>query len=139
MAKKEKQLGFAEIGLTDLKENITKSFINRIAGIIKLTYTNNVGHGDLDKTFGPEDIFYYAYAIFHSPTYRTRYAEQLKIDFPRLPITSDKRLFRRLVALGNELVNLHLLGENPFDSSKTILDEPSKWKIKIGGTDPFKS
>jgi len=89
-----------------------------------------------DERLTPEEIFYYAYAVFHSPTYRTRYAEQLKIDFPRLPLTSDKELFKRLVALGNELVNLHLLGENPFDSSKTILDNSSKWNIKIGGTAP---
>lgn len=91
---------------------------------------------DGDERLTPEEIFYYAYAVFHSPTYRIRYAEQLKIDFPRLPITRDKELFKRLVALGNELVNLHLLGENPFDSSKTILDDSSKWNIKIGGTVP---
>ncbi|MFM6282478.1 MAG: type ISP restriction/modification enzyme [Dolichospermum sp.] len=43
-----------------------------------------------------EQIFYYAYAIFHSPIYRTRYAEFLKIDFPRLPLTSNKNLFNEL-------------------------------------------
>ncbi|KKU25425.1 MAG: hypothetical protein UX37_C0023G0015 [Microgenomates group bacterium GW2011_GWA2_46_16] len=89
-----------------------------------------------DDYFGPEDIFYYAYAIFHSPTYRSRYAEQLKIDFPRLPLTGDKKLFAQLVRFGNKLVNLHLLGENPFDKSKTIFDEPEKWGIKIGGAKP---
>ena len=89
-----------------------------------------------DDYFGPEDIFYYAYAIFHSPTYRSRYAEQLKIDFPRLPLTGDKKLFAQLVRFGNELVNLHLLGENPFDKSKTIFDEPEKWGVKIGGEKP---
>jgi len=62
-------------------------------------------------TFGPEDIFYYAYAVFHSPTYRTRYAEFLKIDFPRLPLTSDKELFAALVAKGNRLADLHLMRE----------------------------
>lgn len=89
-----------------------------------------------DDRLTPEEIFYYAYAIFHSPTYRSRYAEQLKIDFPRLPLTGDKKLFAQLVALGKELVNLHLLGENPFDKSNTILDEQEKWDIKIGGEKP---
>lgn len=89
-----------------------------------------------DDYFGPEDVFYYAYAIFHSPTYRSRYAEQLKIDFPRLPLTGDKKLFAQLVRFGNELVNLHLLGENPFDKSKTIFDEQEKWGVKIGGAKP---
>jgi hypothetical protein len=62
--------------------------------------------------FTPEDVFDYIYAIFHSPTYRKRYAEFLKIDFPRVPLTSDRMLFWKLVALGRELVALHLL-ESP--------------------------
>lgn len=88
---------------------------------------------DGDVRLTPEEIFYYAYAIFYSPTYRLRYAEQLKIDFPRLPLTADKELFAKLAALGNELVNLHLLGENPLDKTKTIFDDSEKWGIKIDG------
>ncbi len=64
-------------------------------------------------TFGPEDVFNYIYAVFHSPTYRTRYAEFLKSDFPRVPLTSDVKLFRSLCGLGAELVALHLL-ESPL-------------------------
>jgi len=68
--------------------------------------------------FGPEDVFNYMYAIFHSPTYRTRYAEFLKSDFPRVPLTSDVNLFRALCEKGAELVALHLLEspalENPI-------------------------
>ena len=52
-----------------------------------------------DDTFGPEDILHYAYAVFHSPTYRERYAEFLKIDFPRLPLTSDRELFKALAEM----------------------------------------
>jgi len=62
--------------------------------------------------FGPEDLLAYLYALLHSPTYRERYAEFLKIDFPRVPLTSDVALFWRLVALGRELIALHLL-ESP--------------------------
>jgi predicted helicase len=57
----------------------------------------------------PEAIFYYAYAVFHSPTYRQRYGEFLKIDFPRLPLTSDNELFTTLAKKGEELVELHLM------------------------------
>lgn len=57
----------------------------------------------------PETIFYYAYAVFHSPTYRQRYAEFLKIDFPRLPLTKNKQLFTTLATQGETLVNLHLM------------------------------
>jgi len=71
-----------------------------------------VDRGDLKKTVGPEDVFHYAYAVFHSPAYRERYAEFLKIDFPRLPLTCDLKLFRALAAKGAELVALHLM-ESP--------------------------
>jgi predicted helicase len=67
----------------------------------------------------PEDIFHYAYAVFHSSTYRTRYAEFLKIDFPRLPLTSDKKLFAKLVTKGRELVELHLLKSPKVDDFVT--------------------
>lgn len=117
------------------KPNLKQDFIKILSKKIGLDFISD-GSGDLEKTVGPEAVFYYAYAIFHSPTYRSRYAEQLKIDFPRLPLTSDKKLFAQLVRFGNELVNLHLLGENPFDKSKTIFDEPEKWGVKIGGTKP---
>jgi len=70
------------------------------------------GKGDLKKTFGPEDVFNYIYAVFHSPTYRNRYAEFLKSDFPRVPLTSNLKLFRLLCILGGELVALQLL-ESP--------------------------
>ncbi|GAC1406363.1 MAG: hypothetical protein NVSMB49_25930 [Ktedonobacteraceae bacterium] len=67
------------------------------------------GRGDLHETFGPEDVFAYMYAVFHAPTYRARYAEFLKIDFPRLPLTSNVELFRVLCGLGQRLVSLHLM------------------------------
>jgi hypothetical protein len=67
------------------------------------------GTGDLEETLGPEDVFHYIYAILHSPTYRTRYAEFLKADFPRVPLTSDAGLFRALCGLGGELAAYHLL------------------------------
>ncbi|OHY35542.1 type ISP restriction/modification enzyme [Cylindrospermopsis raciborskii] len=57
----------------------------------------------------PETIFYYIYAIFHSPTYRTRYAEFLKIDFPRVPLTRNNNLFCQLAECGEQLVALHLM------------------------------
>ena len=64
---------------------------------------------NLGYTPTPEAIFYYIYAIFHSPTYRSRYAEFLKIDFPRVPLTRNDALFRQLAAYGEELVALHLM------------------------------
>jgi len=57
----------------------------------------------------PEDVFHYAYATLHAPTYRPRYAPFLKTDFPRLPLPPDADAFQTLAALGSKLVALHLL------------------------------
>jgi predicted helicase len=82
------------------------------------------------NSFGPEDVFYYAYAVFHSPTYRTRYAEFLKIDFPPLPLTGDKKLFAKLVEKGKELVELHLLRSGKVDEFITTYPEAGDNKVE---------
>ena len=64
----------------------------------------------------PEDIFHYIYAVLHSNIYRTKYAEFLKIDFPRVPFTKDKRLFQELAVYGKRLADLHLMQSFEFDS-----------------------
>jgi hypothetical protein len=99
----------------DRRPNFTDKFSKALSKTIKLSMLAD-GTGDLHKTFGPEDVFHYMYAVFHNPTYRSRYAEFLKIDFPRLPLTSNVALFRQLCVLGKELVALHLLeaeGQKP--------------------------
>ncbi|MFN9534242.1 MAG: type ISP restriction/modification enzyme, partial [Pseudanabaena sp.] len=68
------------------------------------------------------DIFYYIYATFHSPTYRQRYAEFLKIDFPRVPLTSNKQLFWELATKGDKLVKLHLMKETGAEISNYPID-----------------
>lgn len=94
------------------RANLALEFIDDLSARLQLDFVPD-GCGDLRKTFGPEDVFHYAYAVFHSPAYRTRYAEFLKIDFPRLPLTRDASRFRSLCALGKELVALHLMEQLP--------------------------
>ena len=94
------------------RPNLNPEFIKAVSDKLGLTFVED-DRGDLEQTFGPEDIFNYAYAVFHSPTYRARYAEFLKIDFPRLPLTSNKELFKALAEKGTELVSLHLM-ESPL-------------------------
>ncbi len=62
-----------------------------------------------NNTFTPLDILDYIYAILHSPTYREKYKEFLKIDFPRVPYPKDKKTFWSLVKLGKEVREIHLL------------------------------
>ncbi len=88
--------------------NLNPEFIKAFSEKLGMKFIDD-GKGDMKETFGLEDIFNYAYAVFHSPTYRTRYSEFLKIDFPRLPLTSNKELFKALATKGAELVSLHLM------------------------------
>lgn len=91
------------------RPNLSPRFLKAVATQLHLQQTGR--HG-LPDGLTPEDIFHYAYAVFHSPGYRSRYAEFLKIDFPRLPLTGNLELFRVLARLGSELTALHLL-ESP--------------------------
>ncbi|MFQ6066153.1 MAG: type ISP restriction/modification enzyme [bacterium] len=67
----------------------------------------------------PEEIFYYIYAVLYSNTYRERYQEFLKIDFPRIPLTHDYKVFGALSDLGKELVELHLLKHLSLSQTET--------------------
>ncbi len=69
-----------------------------------------------DKEPSSEDIFNYIYAVFYAQAYREKYKEFLKIDFPRVPFTSNGNLFRELSALGERLVGLHLLKSHELDT-----------------------
>lgn len=69
----------------------------------------------IESTVGktqPKEILDYIYAVLHSPKYREKYKEFLKIDFPRVPYPKDKKTFKELVKQGTELRELHLL-ESP--------------------------
>ncbi len=68
------------------------------------------------KQPSPEEIFHYIYAVLYSDTYRTKYAEFLKTDFPRAPFTGDYKLFRKMSVYGNWLVDLHLLKSHELDT-----------------------
>ncbi|MDM3843723.1 MAG: N-6 DNA methylase [Aphanizomenon gracile PMC638.10] len=98
------------------KPNLSPEFITEFSQKLDLEFIFD-GKGDKNKTFGPEDIFNYIYAIFHSPNYRQRYAEFLKIDFPRVPLTSNSALFWELVIKGDKLVKYHLMKETGTEIS----------------------
>ena len=78
----------------------------------KLVETLTEAHGQAPS---PEEIFHYIYAILHAPTYREKYAEFLRTDFPRVPFAGDRKLFAALAALGTRLADLHLLTSPELD------------------------
>ncbi len=61
------------------------------------------------RKFTPEQLLHYVYAVLYSNTYREKYTQFLRIDFPRIPFVSDHKLFLDVAALGEELADLHLL------------------------------
>ena len=107
-----------DLDVPESAPNLAPEFVAEVAAAFDLEFTPN-GRGDLETTFGPEDVFHYIYAILHSPEYRSRYADFLKSDFPRVPLP-DRRtgryirrlrraLFAQLVELGARLSALHLM------------------------------
>jgi predicted helicase len=111
------------------KPNLAPPFLRALATALLLKTTG--AHG-LPTGLTPEDIFHYIYAVFHSPGYRSRYAEFLKIDFPRLPLTGSLELFRALAQLGGELVALHLLESPRLDQPITEFIGSNKQVAKVG-------
>ncbi len=82
------------------------------------------------RHYGPEEILGYLYAVFHSPTYRGKYLEFLKNDFPRVPFVDRRKTFETLSALGWELIQAHLLKSIPQEpvidvtSGDFIVEQP---------------
>jgi len=63
-------------------------------------------------TLYPFGILCYIYAVLHSPTYREKYKDFLRIDFPRIPYPKNLKNFDRLIDLGYSLIYLHLLEDD---------------------------
>ena len=88
--------------------NLSEEFVEALGSSLALEFVPD-GSGDLQRSFGPEDVLHYLYAVLHSPEYRRRYADFLKSDFARVPLTGDRSLFAALVDLGKRLTSLHLM------------------------------
>ena len=84
--------------------------------------------GGVNGVLYPQDLFDYIYAVLHSPSYRERYKEFLKIDFPRIPYPTDWEQFRDLAEKGEELRQLHLMEDLP---SKTGITFPVAGSLQV--------
>ena len=142
--------------------NLNIEIIQQISEKVSLTYTNE--KETTKDTFAPIDILDYVYAILHSPMYREKYKELLKIDFPRIPYPKDKDTFWKLVKLGGELRQVHLLdspvvdkpisqypetgtnivGKPKYENGKVMINDTQyfedvpevAWNFHIGGYQP---
>ena len=66
-----------------------------------------------ENHYSPEELLGYIYSVLHAATYRSVYAEFLRIDFPRVPFPEKASDFEALSKLGWELVQAHLLKDYP--------------------------
>ena len=111
--------------------NLTPAFVADLAERTGLRYAPD-GAGDPATVFSPEDVFYYIYAVFHSPDYRERYDQFLRADFPRVPPPTGAPLFRALAALGRQLVATHLLRSDALDISSVTFPVPGDNNVARG-------
>ncbi len=148
---------------TDVRTpNFNIEVVNKISNNLNLTFTNEKETSK--NTFAPIDILDYIYAVLHSPSYREKYNEFLKIDFPHVPYPKDANTFWQLVKLGGEIRQIHLL-ESPvvekyitkypidgnnvvtkikYDNNKVYINDTQyfdnvpqiAWEFYIGGYQP---
>ena len=96
---------------SDRTPNLNFEIVAEISKDLGLTFTNE--KEKTRNTFAPIDLLDYIYSVLHSPTYREKYKEFLKIDFPRVPYPKDAAIFWKLVQLGSQIRTIHLL-ESPL-------------------------
>lgn len=100
-------------------------------------------HGTPDEM----QTFDYIYGVLHCPAYRDKYAEFLKIDFPRIPWPATPEEFWDVSAKGNKLRKLHLMdlqsiGQTPYPfigEGDNIVEKPryEGGKVWINNTQYF--
>ena len=96
-----------ELGLsTERSLNFKPAFLTALSEALGVP---QAGPFNLPEGVLPEEILAYIYAVLSSPTYRKRYYDLLKYDFPRIPLPNDLKHFCTLVALGQRLIDWHLL------------------------------
>ena len=124
--------------LNKIEERMGLKFVSEIAAEGDVCMANSTKVGEYNKeTFAPIQLLDYIYAILHSPTYREKYKDFLKIDFPRVPYPEDQQTFWHLVELGSQLRQLHLLESHLTEEYITTYpkDGSNEVTTKIGKND----
>lgn len=115
-------------GLNKKTPNLNEAIIERLADLINAPFLADDGNNE--SVFTPVDILDYIYAVLYSPSYREKYNEFLKLDFPRIPYPKDAKIFWKLARLGQRLRETHLLKNSsslpiatqyPIDGSNEVI------------------
>ncbi|MCQ2341312.1 MAG: N-6 DNA methylase [Paludibacteraceae bacterium] len=119
---------------TERRLNMNEDILKRVAEIINYPFPLE-GLG--------ERLFDYIYGVLHSPTYREKYKEFLKVDFPRIPYPKDAAEFDDYVGIGHQLRELHLMHNVPsrpttatFDKQGSFVVEFAKWGTDTHDVEP---
>jgi predicted helicase len=91
----------------DKSSNVSEGFVRLFASKLPIKITDRF----------PEHLLGYIYAIFYSKSYRSRYSEYIKLDFPRIPLPKSEKLFTMLSEIGDKIVKIHLLKSTLPDAS----------------------
>ena len=115
--------------------NLNNEIIEQISANLGLTFT--MEKEKTEGTYAPIDILDYIYAVIHSPKYREKYKDFLKIDYPRVPHPKDVQTFKQLVKLGGEIRQIHLLESPKVDDFITTYpkDGDNTITTKVGKKD----
>lgn len=100
---------------------------------IKISNLNQIILDSIKKNIGDtqlENLFYYIYAILFSSSYREKYYEFLKTDFPRIPYPTDRKIFDSLAKLGKELKELHLMESRSLSNVSLPFPETGNDKVE---------
>ncbi len=136
--------------LNQIVEKLGLAFVaEREDGNVCFANNNDELRDEFKSVFAPIDLLDYIYAVLHSPAYREKYKEFLKIDFPRVPYPEDAGKFWQLVKLGGEIRQLHLLEsaavnkfitKYPIDGSNVVIKPVYKeGKVYINDTQYFEN
>ena len=114
------------MGKVEKKANLDKDIVAKLRALVEGDKLMQSGEEETSRTsrtsreeLSPEDIFDYIYGVLHSPAYRTKFKEFLKVDFPRIPYPKDLGEFERFCAAGRELRAVHLMKDAEPSLSET--------------------
>ena len=129
------------------RPNLNIEIVTKFAEKLGLSFCPDHEIKQPENSFNPLDLLDYIYAVLHSPTYREKYKEFLKIDFPRIPYPENADIFWQMVALGREIRQFHLLEHpalNKFittfpEGGDCVVEKPiyENGNVKINATQYF--
>jgi predicted helicase len=94
------------------------------------------GRGKRAQPITKEAIFHYVYAVLHDPLYREKYAQNLKREFPRIPLYGDSEAtFWQWAAWGERMMALHI-GYESVEPFALIRSDVRDEKARVAGQSP---